>query len=241
MKGKENSDKSISGNPNLSVLALLTQGCFYRVLASVGIMMTLECVDFRLSPLLFLAAVGAVFLILCVTEGEPKDVRSCYTWHRLRITPTRLFLLKTLFNVLCFLLLFAAQTGMGIWSCHRYSLQMPPEMQSPQLVFLAFYRWEFLHCVLPMAEALKWIRNLLLILAFSMTAAAEPSAIPRKNLAIGRASLYIMTACWFVTPIGIQTADIGLCIAYSAVCIAVAVYPQKGFTGRTHEADQDMD
>lgn len=229
MKGTGKTNKSIPGNPNLSVLALLVQGSFYKVLFTVGIMAALECVNFRLSPLCFLAALGTVFLILCIMEGEPRNVRSCYTWQRLRITPKRLFLLKTVFNFLCFILLFAVQSGMGIWFCYRYSLQMPRESQSPQLLFLTFYRWEFLHCVLPMAEVLKWLRNLLLILALSMTAAAEPSAIPRKNMALGRACLYIMAACWFVTPIGIQTADIGLCIACTGVCIAV-VYrmSQKG-------------
>ena len=111
---------------------------------------------------------------------------------------------------------------MGIWFCHRYSLQMPPESQSPQLLFLTFYRWEFLHCVLPMAEVLKWIRNLLLILALSMTAAADTAVIPRRNMDIARAVLYIMTVCWFITPIGIQIADIGLCISCTVVCATVA-------------------
>lgn len=221
MKGAGKAGTSVPGNPNLSVLALLVQESFYKVLAAVGILMALECVNFRLSPLFFLAALGAVFLILCVMEGEPRDVRFHYTWRRLRVTPKRLFLLKTFFNALCFLLPFAAQAGMGIWFCHRYSQQIPPESQSPQLLFLTFYRWEFLHCVLPMAEVLKWIRNLLLVLALSMTAAADISVIPRRNMGIARAILYIMTVCWFITPIGIQIADIGLCIACTVVCAAV--------------------
>lgn len=221
MKGTEKADKSLSGSPALSVLALLAQGSFYKVLAAAGIMAMLECVNFRLSPLFFLTALGMVFLILCITEGEPRGVRTSYTWRRLLITPKRLFLLKTFFNFLCFLLLFAAQAGMGIWFCHRYSLQMPQESQSPQLVFLTFYRQELLHCVLPMAETMKWIRNLLLILTLSMTAAADTSAIPQRNRLLAGAVLYIMTVCWFITPAGIQAADVRLCIASIAICTAV--------------------
>lgn len=231
MKGTEKVDKSIPGNPNLSVLALLTQGSFYKVLTAAGIMMALECVDLRLSPLLFLTALGAVFLILCIMEGEPRGVRSRYTWNRLQITPKRLFLLKTIYNVLCFILLFAAQTGMGVWSCYRYSLPMPRESLSPQLVFLTFYRREFLHCLLPMAEVLKWIRNILLILAFSMTAAADTSIIPRRNMVIVRTVIYIMTFRWFITPVGINIADIGLCIACTAVCIAAVCRMKTGSFG----------
>lgn len=221
MKGTVKNDKSGSGNPNLSVLALLAQGSFYKVLTAAGIMMALECVDFSLAPLFFLTALGTVFLILCVMEGEPRGVRSCYTWHRLRIGPERLFLLKTCYNVLCFILLFAAQTGMGFWFCYRYSLHMPREALSPQLVFLTFYRREFLHCLLPMAEVLKWIRNTLLLLAFSMTAAADTSVIPWRNMGIIRAVIYIMTFCWFITPVGINTADIGLCVVCFATCTAI--------------------
>ncbi len=221
MRGTGKADKSIPGNPTLSVLALLAQGSFYKVLATAVIMAALECVSFRLSSLFFLAALGMVFLILCVMEGEPGGVKSRYTWRRLRITPKHLFLLKTFYNILCFLLLFAAQAGMGIWFCHRYRIQMPRETQSPQLVFLTFYRWEFLHCVLPMAETLKWIRNLLLILTLSMSAAADTSIIPRKDMVLARAFLYIMTACWFITPVGVQTADIGLCIACIVICTAM--------------------
>ncbi len=221
MRGTGKADKLIPGNPTLSVLALLAQGSFYKVLITAGIMAALECVRFRLSPLFFLAALGMVFLILCVMEGEHGGVKSRYTWRRLRITPKHLFLLKTFYNILCFLLLFAAQAGMGIWFCNRYRIQMPRETQSPQLVFLTFYRWEFLHCVLPMAETLKWIRNLLLILTLSMSAAADTSVIPRKNMVLVRAVLYIMTACWFITPVGVQTADIGLCIACIVICTVV--------------------
>lgn len=231
MKGTGKTNKSIPGNPNLSVLALLVQGSFYKVLVTVGIMAALECVNFR-APLCFLAALGTVFLILCVMEGEPRGVRSCYIWQRLRITHKRLFLLKTVFNFLCFILLFAVQSGMGIWFCYRHSLQMPRESQSPQLLFLTFYRWEFLHCVLPMAEVLKWLRNLLLILALSMTAAADIPAIPRKNIVLARAVLYIMTACWFITPVGTHTADIGICIACIGIC-TVVVYRMGIYENRT--------
>ena len=111
---------------------------------------------------------------------------------------------------------------MGIWFCYRYSLQKPRESLSPQLVFLAFYRCEFLHCLLPMAEVLKWIRNILLILTLSMTAATDTSVIPRRNMIIVRAVIYIMTFFWFITPVGINIADIGLCITCITACTATA-------------------
>ena len=231
MKGTEKVDNSIPGNPNLSVLALLAQGSFYKVLTTTGIMMALECVDFSLAPLCFLTVLGMVFLILCMMEGESGGVKSRYTWQRLQITQKHLFLLKTVYNVLCFILLFAAQTVMGIRSCYRYSLHIPRESLSPQLVFLAFYRREFLHCLLPMAEILKWIRNILLILAFSITAAADTSVRPRRNMVIVRAVIYIMTFCWFITPVGINIADIGLCITCTVVCTAT-VCRMSGYSRR---------
>ncbi|MCM1026416.1 MAG: hypothetical protein NC432_08255 [Roseburia sp.] len=151
----------------------------------------------------FLAAFSAVFLILLWTQGEHGG-RSRYTLLRLPLTWRQILALRALYNLLCFVLVFAVQTGLVLGLAGIYRGGAGPERATGQMVFLAFYRSEFLHNLWPMAELGKWLRNLLMLLALSLEAAAG-----HRRKGYGRSvPLLIVVAAWvFRSETGINLRD----------------------------------
>lgn len=210
--------KSLSAN--LSVWALLAGGSFYKILLVLALMLPTECILFYRALYgggmeggfaevlrrscaypIFLAALGVIFLILVRLEGM-LDSRSRYILMRLRVTRTRIFVVETVYNVLCLAVLFALQIGAAFWMVWLYADAVGAEYTGGQLLFLTFYRNNFLHCLLPMADTWKWLRNVLLLLALGMSAACGVEAARRKYVI--PISLYVVTVCTFASRMGID-------------------------------------
>lgn len=222
----------------LSVWALLARSSFYKImgvlflagLAELGLFYHCLCrtggkvlfeaaVEESRVGLLFLGALGAVFFLLAGTEAF-LDREGRYTLLRLKISQTGLFAVKAVYNVFCLLLLFAVQAGLVFGMAWLYGRQ---GWDTPQFLFLAFYRSEFLHCLLPMEEAGKWVRNILLLLAFGMEAAGGGSGRLQGGL-------FALAAVTFTVPIGMGWREAVGDIAYAAVIAAnvrEAVFREK--------------
>ena len=69
---------------------------------------------------------------------------------------------KGVFGTVCFLLLWALQTLVGLGLCIWYAAAVGPAHSSTQTVLLAFYQTDFLHSLLPLAESAGYVRNLML-------------------------------------------------------------------------------
>lgn len=151
----------------------------------------------------FRAAFCAVFLVLLWTQGE-RGGRSRYTLLRLPLTWRRILALRVFYNFLCFVLVFAVQTGLVLGMAQIYRGGAGAERVTGQMVFLAFYRNPFLHNVWPMAEAGKWLRNLLMFLALSLEAAAGHR---RKGYAPALMLLVVVSAWVFQSETGINLRD----------------------------------
>ncbi len=223
--------KSRGARRVLSVWALLARGSIYKV-AGVIIAMGLaetalfyghlrggsgytlaEAVYGSRISWVFLAGLGAVFFILARTEGI-MDEKSRGTMLRLALSPGSIFLIKMIYNMLCLILFFTAQIWLAVLLVGVYGREISEIYAPPQRLFLAFYRIEFLHCLLPMAETGKWVRNFLLLTTFSMEAAG---GMGKKNY-VPHILLYILAVTWFVSPIGMRMEDV-MCMG---VCAAVA-------------------
>lgn len=181
---------------------------------------------------IFPAALGLVFLILIWTEGA-LDRKSGNTLMRLRVTGKELFTARTVYNMCCLWLVFAVQTALAFVSAELYRWTLAPGA-APQLLFLSFYRSEFLHCLLPMAEAGKWVRNFLMLAALGMEAAAAGG---RRRQAV-QAGLYIMTAVWFTGPMGMNYRDIICMIAY--ICVIAADLAGAGIFRREETRREEV-
>lgn len=153
--------------------------------------------------MVFLAALGLMYLLLIRTERRMES-KSGGTMRRLRLSQREVFWIQTIYNGACLILLFGVQIWLCIWMTGVYGRGAQEAQAPPQRLFLAFYRIDFLHCLLPMAETVKWVRNLLLVLAFSMEAAGSASKAEYASPIM----LYTLTAGWlFVSPLGGNLTD----------------------------------
>lgn len=175
---------------NISVLSLLIRNTFYKVLVVIILMISVEGFKFykfingnhdtlmnaeQMLDKIYFAdyfriAIAAIFFILCVMENR-LDKQSSGTILRLRITTKQFFTIKTLYNAFCIALLFVVQIWTAVIMIKVYGAHIGEAVLGPQKLFMAFYRNEFLHNLLPMAEVGKWIKNILFVAAYSMQAA----------------------------------------------------------------------
>lgn len=225
------------GAPVPALWALLAGSSVYKVLGTAAAMAAAEALLFagyrktwsagygrydtltdavesgRIS-LVFLAALGLTLFILARTEKRMES-KSSGTMLRLRLSRSRIFAVKTAYNVFCLALLFAVQIWFCIWLAEAYGRETPEIYASPQRLFLAFYRIDFLHCLLPLADVRKWVRNGLLLLAFG----TETAGGSGKTGYVLLISLYMVTASWFVSSLERNVTD-GICIfLYASVIV----------------------
>ena len=185
--------KKGKGSPVLALFALYARSSFRKILVvfagmviaegtlfyrgcrlleqSGGVVGPEKMIDLCFFKYIFLAALVLVAFILGVTEGDRGGCKSSYTLLRLRVSRKQQFAVKTVYNFLCLMLVFAVQILTALVVCRIYETRLPSELLSPQYLFLIFYRNEFLHCILPMADVGKWACVLLLLLALAMDAA----------------------------------------------------------------------
>ncbi len=221
---------------NISVLALLIRNNFYKVLAVIVLMVSVEgfmfyrflgeyqeglvsaesMIENNQVWAVFGVALAVIFFILSVTENR-LDKKSGNTIFRLRITQKRFFAIKTIYNVFCIALLFVVQIWFAIFMIKTYGEHIGEVLAGPQQLFLAFYRNEFLHSILPMAEAGKWIKNILMILAYAMQA-----AVNGKKNHVGDICLYICIGNGLISEIGLNIEDM-ICDLVSIIFITVAL------------------
>lgn len=206
----------------LSILGLLSGASIYKVFTVLAVMGFSEIALFfycaqkdterllenalynrQIYPVFFLA-LGLVFFLLMRTEGMMGE-KGGATMRRLRLSGIQIFLVETCYNLVCILLVFAVQIWILIVALKIISGGSSEEF------FLAFYRVEFLHSLLPLAEGRKWIKNLLLVLAFSVGAASGFGE--RESILF--TVIFPLTLVWFINPIGWEFGD----LACSALCV----------------------
>lgn len=129
---------------------------------------------------IFTAAVAAVSMILCL-PGCEFGTKTGYTIKRLQVSERECFFWHVLCNLMVFLVVYGVQIGV-VWGLGLYYVeQVPKELVGNQSIFLMFYRSEFLHSLLPLADTRIWIRNLLLLFGFSFAAAGFSYQQRRKK------------------------------------------------------------
>lgn len=245
-----------------SIFALLARSSFYKIVGILTVMAGAEAFMFRRAiskvytgvegilnapealidnafvPGIFLGTLGLIVVILVWTEIRMSE-KAGYTMMRLHLTRRQLFAIKTSYNAACLMLLFVVQIWLAIWMIHWYGQYVELEYPAPQLLFLTFYRNRFLHCLLPMQEIGKWIRNLFMVVALSMGAAgviAFPGEKEKKYpTALNLAILMIM---WFVSDAGKNLLDM-LCDLVFLGAIVWELLKVYGVFGRQEQGTVD--
>lgn len=170
---------------------------------------------------LFLGAFALIMFTLIRCETVNSGSLFYYTLRRLRVSERHLFFVETVYNFLCFVLLFAVQVWVILWMYRIYMNRIPGDLVSHQIVFLAFYRVPFLHNLLPLAETGKWMRNLMMLLAVSMDVATEKAGKSKRGFQTWYC-LVLIGAWWMVTDVGFHFTDVFMGVVFG-VMILVSV------------------
>lgn len=167
---------------------------------------------------------GIFFLLLTALLSHTcyeSGARQGYTLRRLSLSARWVYFWQCAYNALCYLIFWAVQVLIIVALCRLYMTEAAPEYTNSQTVFLAFYRSEFLHALLPFEDALCWVRNITMLLAMSICAARYPqeesqSRIRKQDI------LVILIMSWF--PARIAQSGSLLIIIVLAVIFPAVIY-----------------
>lgn len=226
---------------HLSVFMLMARSTVYRVLCLLAAMVAAETGlfwftlsrgvtgdSFSLELLIGKSRValvfGAVFLLLTAlltSTGYDANGRQTYTLMRLSVSSRWVFFWQGVYNVICYLLLWAVQVLTVMLICRLYVSHAPEGYATGQTVFLAFYRNDFLHSLLPFDETVFWVRNAVAVIALGICAAHDPRA--GAKISKGLIFLAAVTVLFFVRGIG-SSLSCAVMVIVSLTTAAYAVY-----------------
>ena len=117
-----------------------------------------------------------LLLAACFGTGS----RYGYTLRRLQIPETRVLLWSGVCNALCFACVWCVQlmASVGTAALHAADARYA---EGAQGIFVDFYRSEFLHGLLPLADGYLWVRNVVFVLALGVLTAYMQLGLRRKN------------------------------------------------------------
>ena len=177
---------------------------------------TLERVfDHPAMQVIFGAGLVLLTLLLVSTLSESGG-KLDYTLRRLRVGHRTLFVSQCVYNVACCLIFWAAEVLTVFALCRVW--EAGQEEISHQLVYLAFYRSEFLHGLLPLDEGICYVRNLALFVAVAVCAACGPVLQRRGQQHLGMLLPAIVFAV--AVPSELGRVGIGVGIACAGVIFA---------------------
>ncbi len=218
---------------HLSVLMLAARSTIYKVIALFVVMTAAQGTLFYLAlqkvvdgePLGLeqlinqsrIPVVGAVcflFLsaLLSLSGCETGGSKLRYTLQRLSISEKITVFWWAGYNVACFLLFWVVQLVIALLLCQLYVVRMDPTYVSGQTICLAFYRNNFLHSLLPLAETSRYIRNGILIFCLGISAACFSFRQRRGKIGIAVVAIGMMVVVSFSKPMGSFASDMLLSV-----------------------------
>ncbi len=233
---------------HLSVLMLATKSTIYWVLGLVVFMAAVQGMLFHLalgkiSPDLpqrleevvntsrIVAVSGFCFVGLCtvlsLTGSEFGGSKVGYTLKRLSVRERTTALWWAGYNALCFSFFWASQTVIAFFLCRTYVGRMDPSLVTDQTVFLAFYRNNFLHSLLPLAETSRFLRNTVFALCLGICASSFSWRQRRGKFGMAVFALAHFVLVTFSKPLGSLESDI-----FTSIVALVLAAPSLGALSR---------
>ena len=156
-----------------------------------------------------------------------------YTIRRLRIGKRSLCLCQSVFNVACLLMFWAVEILVALLLCRMWVSTMGVE--SHQTVYLAFYRSELLHSLLPLDDVSRWVRNLVVFICLGICSACGPVLQRRGDGHWG--ILVLPVVLGFVFASGIAGVTYDVLLAFLSVVAAFAALVDAWGEEFQHEED----
>lgn len=233
----------------ISVFEMIIRSSFYKVLGILASLSVLELGTFYIamqqplasiqpnleelvdqSHFMYMFAIAYLLItVVLVLSGTNIGSMQGYTLQRLCIKEKKVFLLQCIYNILCYVLLWATQVGVLLAASNYYMTHKTDAILTNQTVFLAFHRNDFMHSILPIQDTLNWVL-LFAIIVCTGSFAADFTRMQRR----GKVAwiLIIFVAIAFVSfPRGLEEEPIILIIgmiAYSAfICLRNIFYREE--------------
>lgn len=183
---------------------------------------------------LFMAAYCALFIVLETRFCFPGQL---YTIERLRISERRFLLIQAFHNTLCFVILWGAEVTaifiLSLWYRGAYL----ENAASPWLT-LAFYRNPFLHGLLPLYTASRWIVNLLYFAGSGILSACAALKYRHGKLVIAPHLFMALVAVTFRLELDEPGADIArIFFALCVISLSFVDTRETAHTGAKLEAN----
>lgn len=233
---------------HLSVLMLIARSTIYKILMLFLLIACTEWFLFRFSLKSALLAansglgmealesvvsnsrIGWVFVVclvitavlLCMTGCEYGSKQG-YTLRRLSISEGSVFIWQSIYNIFCFFMLWALQAMIAYALCSLYLAKVDPGLTSVQTIFLAFYRNDFLHSILPLSEASRWIRNILLFICLGLGAAHFPFMQRRGKVGVTIIAMTALSLVFFSRGIGVGSIGNDILVIFLSIINIIAV------------------
>lgn len=118
----------------------------------------------------FWAAYWMVTKVLAFAGTNTGSMQG-YTLQRLRIPEKKVHLLQSIYNILCYLILWVTQLSVLLVASAYYINHKTGVVLTNQTVFLAFNRNEFMHSVFPLEDYFGWFAIAFFIVGTGIQAA----------------------------------------------------------------------
>ncbi len=233
----------------ISVFGLIARGSIYKIIICFILMLISEILlfSFKLEKAINLHSTGfsmsqletlidnsfikwvftlgfvIVTFYLCIIGTEYGNSQTSYTIKRLRISERNVFFCQAVYNTIIFISLWAVQALTVFILCLRYVHTSPEEVIGNQTVFLAFYRNDLLHNILPLSDILVWIRNIFIALGLGFTSAEFTYKQRRKKLGATVIAFALYTIFFFSKELA-NTFNSYLTIIVSIIIIGETLY-----------------
>lgn len=164
--------------------------------------------------------------LLLISTLSQSGSKLDYTLRRLRVGHRGLFACQALFNAACFLMFWATEIFVALALCKLWTQSR--DVLSHQTVYLAFYRSELLHSLLPLDDVTRWVRDFLCFAGLGVCAACAPIFQRRGRQHLGVLALPVIFA--FVFPGGIaevgNDALLGLAAFAAPAAMSVTIWEE---------------
>lgn len=192
---------------HMSVFQLMVRCNFYRVLVTLAVMVVLQtglfwfALNYGISTeefgleyvlekshieIVFFGVFIAMDLLLRAGTGYEVEGKHNYTMMRLSVTRKEVYYWHVVSNVFYYLLFFTVQLFTVIMLGIMYLKFAPAEYVTGQTLFLACYRYDLLHSLLPLGDLPYLIRNILVVGAASLYSAYYPKEYYPKEGETGK-------------------------------------------------------
>lgn len=182
----------------------------------------------------FKVALVLISIAVCLPGCKFKSNTS-YTLRRLSISESAAFFHQAAYNALIYIMLIAVHLVTVFGLSQYYLSAAPEECISNQTMFLAFYRNDFLHSLLPLEDIGLWIRNGLLVVSFGLATADYPYRQRRHKFSSTALALVVYTICRFDQSIG----QLGHVVTTAIIALMLIVATVYTLTRTDEEVAQD--